>query len=117
MTELPVFLTIALTIIGFGMLSISMDRHAKQVFGHPPQHHIRHLRTACGWSALTLALWPAIHAYDVSIGISVWFGVLAVVSTVIVLILSYRPRALRAAISAAAVCAAATLATMYSSSL
>lgn len=111
MTALPVFLTIALTIIGFGMLSISMDRHAKQVFGHPPQRRIRRFRAACGWSALALALWPAIHAYHVSIGISVWFGLLAVVSTVVALTLSYRPRALRVVVSAAAVCAVtATLA-------
>jgi hypothetical protein len=88
------FLVFILTFIGFGALSASMDRHAKQIFGETPRPRIRLLRTVVGWAALTLALVPAIHAYGLATGIAVWFGFLAVSATALGLLLTYRPKTL-----------------------
>jgi hypothetical protein len=95
MTPVADFLILALTLIGFGALSASMDRHAKQIAGAPPQPRVRRLRSAFGWGLLALALYPAINAYGVSIGIAVWIGFLAVAATAVVWLLSYRPGILR----------------------
>jgi hypothetical protein len=87
-------LTFALAFIGFGALSASMERHAKQIFGKHPSLHARRLRAALGWTALALALIPAIHAYGLATGIAVWTGFLAVAATVVAFLLTYRPRTL-----------------------
>ncbi|MDR1890394.1 MAG: DUF3325 domain-containing protein [Zoogloeaceae bacterium] len=97
MSATPDWLIFALTALGFGLLSASMDRHAKQIFGVHPPKSTRLLRTASGWMALALALIPAIAAYGPSIGVSVWVGFLAISSTLVALLLTYRPRALRPA--------------------
>ncbi|MDR3299506.1 MAG: DUF3325 family protein [Candidatus Accumulibacter sp.] len=94
MKLIPDVLIFALASIGFGALSTSMERHAKQIFGQLPPAATRRLRAAAGWLALALALVPAIHAYGIATGIAVWLGFLAVAATAIALLLSYRPRTL-----------------------
>jgi hypothetical protein len=95
MNTAPDFLIFSLTVLGFSALSASMERHAKQIFGTAPQGRARVWRAAVGGIALALPLIPALHAYGLSIGVSVWVGFLAVSATVVALLLSYRPRALR----------------------
>jgi hypothetical protein len=97
------FLILALTFIGFGALSLSMDRHAKQISSAPPAPRARRLHLISGWLLLTLALYPAIDAYGVSIGISVWIGFLAVSATAVALLLSYLPGMLRPLFSSASI--------------
>jgi hypothetical protein len=89
------FLILALTLFGFGALSASMERHAKQIFGKLPQPKARRRHAALGWVSLALALIPAIHAYGLSTGIAVWVGFLGVAATVIGLLLTYQPKALQ----------------------
>jgi hypothetical protein len=98
-TDLLVF---ALAFLGFTALSASMDRHAKQLFRQSPPPAIRRLRTLTGITALLLALISAIDAYGPSVGIAVWLGFLAVVSTLLGMLLTYRPKALRLVFSVAA---------------
>lgn len=90
MSAIADFLILALTFIGFGTLSSSMDRHARQIFNTPPSPGIRRLRSSLGWCLLALALYPAINAYGISIGVAVWTGFLAISATAIALLLSCR---------------------------
>ncbi|GHU09721.1 hypothetical protein AGMMS50225_11280 [Betaproteobacteria bacterium] len=95
MSLLPDFLIFILSTLGFGLLSVSMERHARQVFGAPSGKRSRLVCTLCGWAALGLALLPALDAYGISIGLAVWVGFLAVAATLVALTLTYRPRVLR----------------------
>ncbi|MDR0440820.1 MAG: DUF3325 domain-containing protein [Candidatus Accumulibacter sp.] len=95
-------LVFALALAGFAFLSAGMDRHALQIFGQPPRPAVRRLRVRGGALALLLALAPAIKVYGLSVGIAVWFGFLALASTLLGLLLAYRPRALRLVFSVVA---------------
>jgi hypothetical protein len=95
-------LVVALAFAGFAALSASMDRHAKQIFRASPPLAVRRLRILGGALTLLLALVPAIDAYGPSTGIAVWFGFLAVVSTLLGVLLAYRPKALQLVFSVAA---------------
>jgi hypothetical protein len=48
-----------------------------------------------GYILLALALPAAIAAHGLSIGIAVWFGILALASSALALVLAYCPRILR----------------------
>ena len=89
------FLCLVLSFWGFAAISASMDRHAREIFSAPGSPRARRLRLATGYVLLALALPPAIAAHGLSIGIAVWFGVLALASTALALLLSWRPRILR----------------------
>jgi hypothetical protein len=95
-------LVVALAFLGFAALSASMDRHAKQLFRQSPPPAVRRLRALAGVTALLLALIPAIDAYGPSVGIAVWLGFLAVVSTLLGVLLAYRLKALQLVFSVAA---------------
>jgi hypothetical protein len=88
-------LLVALTLAGLAALSASMDRHAQQIFRQSPSPAVRRRRILGGALALLLALVPAIDAYGPSTGIAVWLGFLAVVSTLLGVLLAYRPQALQ----------------------
>lgn len=85
----------ALTLSGFGLLGSGMERHARQVFRVIPDAERRKLLQTGGWVLLLVALWPAIAAYGLSIGVSVWVGMLGMTAPLVLLLLSYRPEALR----------------------
>ncbi|MDR1463514.1 MAG: DUF3325 domain-containing protein [Azoarcus sp.] len=95
-------LVFTLVLAGFAAMCTSMDRHAKQLFRQSPPPTVRRLRALAGAVALLLALAPAIDAYGLSVGIAVWFGFLAIASTLLCLLLAYRPQALQLVFSIAA---------------
>jgi hypothetical protein len=88
-------LCFALSFWGFAAISASMERHARDIFAAAASPRARRLRLLVGYALLALALPPAIAGHGLSIGIAVWFGFLAIASTAIALILSWRPRILR----------------------
>ncbi|MDR0717806.1 MAG: DUF3325 domain-containing protein [Azoarcus sp.] len=88
-------LCFVLSLWGFAAISASMDRHAKDIFAAAGSPRVRRLRLLAGYILLALALPVAIAAHGLSIGISVWFGFLALAATALALILSWRPRILR----------------------
>ncbi|MDR1646700.1 MAG: DUF3325 domain-containing protein [Zoogloeaceae bacterium] len=93
---LDFLLVFAWSALGFGLLSASMERHTKQIFDVKTQNEgMRYLWSVLGWLMLVLALLPAIHGYGLSVGVAVWVGFLALSATLIALLLTYRPRALR----------------------
>ncbi|MDR1935396.1 MAG: DUF3325 family protein [Candidatus Accumulibacter sp.] len=88
-------LCLVLSFWGFAMIGASMERHARDIFAAVAPLRARRLRRLASYAALALALPPAIAAHGLSIGIAVWFGVLALASTALALLLSWRPRVLR----------------------
>jgi hypothetical protein len=97
MNLIPDFLIFIWSALGLGLLSASMERHARQIFGVKPAEETRRLRIVAGWVVLTLALFPAIYAYGLSVGVAVWVGFLAVAATLVAFMLTYRPHALHPA--------------------
>ncbi len=73
-------------------LCLAMDRHARQLAEASLTPSARRLSRYAGWLLLGLSVWPAITMWGLSIGISVWFGLLTVASILLALALSYRPR-------------------------
>jgi len=106
--NIAAFSLFACVFAGSALLSVSMDRHVRQVFGRTQSRSAALVRTA-GWLMLTVGLWPAIQGYGLSIGVSLWFGVLAIAATAVALLLSYRPRLLPACTLAAVFVAATSL--------
>ncbi|MDR2031319.1 MAG: DUF3325 domain-containing protein [Azoarcus sp.] len=88
-------LCFVLCLWGFAAISASMDRHARDIFATAVSPRLRRLRLLAGYGLLALALPVAIAAHGLSIGISVWFGFLALAGTALALILSRWPRLLR----------------------
>jgi hypothetical protein len=113
MSLLTDFLIFILCTLGFALLSASMERHARQVFGTSPTRRSQLVRTLCGWAVLALALIPALDAYGISIGISVWVGFLAVAATLVALLLTYRPWMLRPLVSSIPVLVIAAVLMMF----
>jgi hypothetical protein len=88
-------LCLVLSFWGFAAISASMERHAKEIFAASGEPQLRRLRLLSGYALLALALFPAIAANGLSIGIAVWFGALALASTALALLLTWRPQILR----------------------
>jgi hypothetical protein len=84
----------ASALAGFGALCLSMERHARQVFGSPPGPVHRLAAAILGWSLLLCSLAWAIRQYDTSIGITVWLGVLTLAAAAVALLLAYASRSI-----------------------
>ncbi|MDR1662396.1 MAG: DUF3325 domain-containing protein [Azoarcus sp.] len=87
-------LILALAFAGFGALCLSMERHAKQVFGSIPGPLRRLVAAVLGWGLLAFSLLPSLQNYGVSIGIAAWLGFLTLAATAVGLLLAYAPRPL-----------------------
>ncbi|MDR2689258.1 MAG: DUF3325 domain-containing protein [Azoarcus sp.] len=88
-------LCLVLSFWGFAAISAGMERHAKDIFAAAGSLRARRLRLLAGYILLALALPAAIAAHGLSIGIAVWFGILALASSALALVLAYCPRILR----------------------
>lgn len=90
---------------GFAALCLAMDRHYEDVFDRAiPAHHRTSLRLL-GWTALALSLWASTAVWGWSYGTVEWIGILSFAGLILIWFVSYRPVA---ALSAGAVCAAAS---------
>jgi hypothetical protein len=87
-------LTLASAFAGFGALCLSMERHARQVFGSIPGPLRRLAAAVLGWGLLAFSLVPSLRHYGVSIGIAAWLGFLTLAATAVGLLLAYAPRPL-----------------------
>ena len=82
-----------LTYGAFTALSLAMDRHQRDVFGRRlPPGPTRALRIL-GWAALPASLTPCILAQGWAIGPVLWCGLLSLAAGLLVLLISYAPRA------------------------
>lgn len=77
-----------LSLAAFAALALAMERHQKEVFGHPlALGHTRLLRTL-GCLAMAAALAVAVRGQDAALGLVAWFGHISVAPGLVLLALS-----------------------------
>ncbi|MDF1747856.1 MAG: DUF3325 domain-containing protein [Alphaproteobacteria bacterium] len=84
-------LAFILAIIGFASLALSMHRHHRDLFGHPPSRVWSVAFTLIGWCLLPLSFWACIIASGWAIGPVVWIGFLTLAALIIILALTFGP--------------------------
>lgn len=87
-----VLISFVLIFLGLEALCLGMERHAKQLSEGRLKPWTRRPAKCAGWGLLALSILPVITTWGVSIGLSVWFGLLTVAAMLLALALSYRPR-------------------------
>lgn len=83
-------LACCLLFLGLCFLSLGMERHTRQIVGRSTAAPVRHLAKGLAWCLLVLSIAPVVQVYGLSIGLSMWFGLLSVMALVVGLTLSYR---------------------------
>lgn len=109
MTVPALLLSLLLGFSGFAALALSLDRHHRAVFLSPvPRRRVPGLRAA-GWAGLALSFAAAVVCAGWSVGPVQWAGALTGSALLVVGLIAYRPRWLRAAALAALPLAALAL--------
>lgn len=80
-----------LVLIGLELLSLGMERHARQLAGRALAAHARRVLRMLGWCVLAISMLPAVALWGLSIGIAAWCGLLTAAALLLTLALSYRP--------------------------
>lgn len=85
-----------LACVGCLLLSLSLRRHYRRVFAEESRFRQRlwPMRIA-GYVLVLLALWPCILLFGAPIGICLWLSILALAAFLVIMLLTYRPGALR----------------------
>ncbi|MHA6721113.1 DUF3325 domain-containing protein [Sphingomonas sp. RS6] len=96
-----------LTLIAFVLLAASTSRHAPALLGGWDAPRRRPALGVAGWLALLLGMGAAILRADWPLALVAWLGLLPLAAGVVLLALTYQPRAahLSAAIGAALILA------------
>ncbi len=86
------WIALALGLLGFSALSLAMERHQEQVCGRA-----LHRRAALAWRMagallLALSLGVCAAAWDWSVAIAAWLGLLTFAALAVGLTLAYAPR-------------------------
>lgn len=87
------FLPLLPALAGFACLALAMDRHQPAVAGRVLGPRATSAFRWAGWTALVLAYVAAVDASGWVSGSVGWFGHAAVAATAVVLLLTWRPRA------------------------
>lgn len=80
-----------LVLIGLELLSLGMERHARQLAGRALAAHASRVLRILGWCVLAISVLPAVALWGLSIGIAAWCGLLTAAALLLTLALSYRP--------------------------
>ncbi len=90
------FIAFCLSSLGCLLLSLSLRRHYRQMFGNDSAFDQRQwpMRLA-GYASVLLALWPCIVDDGLWIGMIVWISVFALSAFLQIMLLTYRPGVLR----------------------
>lgn len=83
---------LALALIGFAALALSMRKHHCDVFGVVPSRWRALALRFVGWTLLGSSLAACVAASGRATGPVLWFGVLTVAAVLVVLSLACRPR-------------------------
>jgi len=75
---------------GFAVLSVSMPKHYRELFGRAPAKHLSLALRIVGWTLLVLALVPATADSGFSIGVVLWFGLATLAAQIVAMMLTYR---------------------------
>lgn len=71
------FAILLLTVLGFGALCASRERHQRDLFGRQFRHSRNRLLRIAGWTGIVLALLLAIAALGAAVGLITWTGFLS----------------------------------------
>ncbi len=96
---------LAASFAGFALLCLAMPRHASRVLRRSATASTRYGVRAGGALLLSLALLIVVHSEGLGIGLVAWCAWLAAGATAVVLLLTYRPAALKGGVWLAGVIA------------
>jgi len=83
-----------LTCLGCLLLSLSLRRHYRQSFPDEAAFGRRKwLLRLSGYGLVALALWPCVREFGAPIGICLWLSIVALAAFLLIMLLTYRPRA------------------------
>lgn len=85
-------MTMALIFFGMFSLSLSMEKHYKQVLSSSFSQSKRIGFRLLGWMILALSIYTNILASNIAIGIASWFGIATLMTGLMIYILTYRPK-------------------------
>ena len=100
-------LSFALVFAGFAALSLSMERHHRQVWGRLPKRRAALAYRLAGLGLITAGLAPAVAVWGGSVGVVAWLGELTVGALAVALLLTSLPSAVPWASAAALLLGAA----------
>ena len=83
-----------LSFLGLAALCLSMARHHQAVWAGPPERRRVHTLRAAGWALIALSLAAAIRLDGWNFGPVHWLGSLIGAGLLLIVVQSYRPRAL-----------------------
>ncbi len=86
-------LALGLVFAGFAALSLSMERHHRQVWARLPKGLAPLGYRLTGFGLITAGLAPAVAAWGGSVGVVAWLGLLTVGALTVALLLTAMPRA------------------------
>jgi hypothetical protein len=89
MTAVAVFV---LSCSGFVALALSMHRHHRDLFGRPPAHLRKLALNVAGWALLCASVVASVIGQGVSIGFTLWFGIITLAALLVAVSLTYVPR-------------------------
>ena len=81
-----------LSFSGFAALALSMDRHYRDLSGRPPARLRKLALSVAGWSLLCASLVATVAGQGVSIGLTLWFGIITLAALLVALSLTYARR-------------------------
>ena len=87
-------LSFPLSLAGFACLAAATPKHQRTIFLRAPGQAVSHAYQACGALLLAMSLACAMAGWAVAPGIVAWIGMATVSAFTVVLLLTYRPRAL-----------------------
>lgn len=99
------WIAFALGLAGFAALSLAMERHRDDLFHRSLSAAGQWGCRLAGTTLVCVSLGACIAAWDVSVGILAWAGVLTAASMSVGVMLTYRPRLLLPLAIGAGVCA------------
>lgn len=86
--------SLSLAFLGFVALALAMARHHEQMLGGRPDLRFRSGMRLGGALLLAVSAVPCVVAYGWSVGLTWWLGVLTAAAMPLVLLLTYRPKAI-----------------------
>lgn len=87
-----IWICLALCFSGFSALSLSTERHYGQVLEGKGAPAARLTLRLFGWLLLGGAIAPCVIESGPSVGLAVWAAMLSLAASVLILLLTYKPR-------------------------
>lgn len=88
---LNILVTFASMYLSMIAISVSMDKHYKQIMNRPLNPKWQKVAYWAGWIFMIFSLIFCMRSWGVSIGITAWFGVLTMAACALIITLTYKP--------------------------